>query len=620
MNKSLRHWLLKVGGLSVVGILLTNTLEVLPSLASDRNLPVIETSINGIKSDGGEYKALPLSADKVTQSTALPAAPNVLLLYADDDNDGGSPIKDMLLSYGDLGSVDLYDARSATPTLLELQAYDVVVTWSNYLYSDPTGIGNVLADYVDAGGRVIDMMFALDPNYGYQGRFLNENYTAIKGASTSYLIQCLGINTASNPVMNGVTNVCDYYRLTGTQLTPGSAALAFWEDGEIFVGVKHRVVTIAAYPGYSYLWTGQLDLVIHNAILWQNSSAKILHIHTTDTTQSIQQALNELGYLYDALSTDSWAGIDFSPYDSLIVGMDGGIIEEADILAIRENVIDQGKRAIFIGGTCIQMFVNSLNQHLVPININSYCWKIPSTPHWTLTDPAHGLSHNLPQSHNFTDPNAAIYQVRVIDPDIKSLALNGDNVIDFFYKRENFPANGGSPPVVLGDFIWFINSPDSPFWVNQNDFQLLKQLLDNALTYQPEADLSITLIDNPDPISPGQDLSYTITVSNDGPDSAFGVFASDALPTGVTLVSITPGQGGCTGLSCSLGTIASGANATIDVVVMVGANAANPLENTADISSSTFDPNPSNNSMSTETVVIYHSFVSSVMRNFTPTP
>ena len=31
--------------------------------------------------------------------------------------------------------------------------YDVVVTWSNYNYSSASGMGNILADYIDEGGR-----------------------------------------------------------------------------------------------------------------------------------------------------------------------------------------------------------------------------------------------------------------------------------------------------------------------------------------------------------------------------------------------------------------------------------------------------------------------------------
>jgi PKD repeat protein len=201
------------------------------------------------------------------------AGPNILLVAADDDNDLGSPIQGMLQAYGDLGMVDLYDARSATPSLAELEAYDIVVVWANYVFPDPVGMGNILADYVDAGGRVIDLNFAIDSSWGMQGRFVTENYTALMHGSTNYANSCLGTFDPNHPVMSDptpVTNVCDLYRISSGGVTPGSTLVASWQDGQPFVGVKDdgSVVTINGYVGYYYQWTGQMADVLHNAILW----------------------------------------------------------------------------------------------------------------------------------------------------------------------------------------------------------------------------------------------------------------------------------------------------------------------------------------------------------------
>ncbi len=194
---------------------------------------------------------------------------NVLLVAADYDSVYGSPIQQLLQAYGDLGAVDYFDAQYGTPTLEELEAYNVVVTWSNYQYSDPNGIGNVLADYVDNGGKVINLMFAIG-THGWQmgGRFMSENYTAFNGTSISGINACLGDYDPTHPIMDGVTNVCDVYRVSGTYLTPGSTAVANWSDGLIFVAAKDdgTVVSIGGYVGYAYQWTGQMADVLHNAI------------------------------------------------------------------------------------------------------------------------------------------------------------------------------------------------------------------------------------------------------------------------------------------------------------------------------------------------------------------
>jgi subtilisin family serine protease len=213
------------------------------------------------------YKARPAGTIDIAPSAGINQT-NVLLLAADDDNNGDSPIMDMLLAYGDLESITLYDPRYNTPTLEELQAYNVVVVWANYTFADANGIGNVLADYVDAGGKVIDLNFALDPSWGYLGRFRAEGYSAITIAYTGYSTSCLGTFDAGHPIMDGVTDVCDYYRGVGSALTAGSYEVARWADNELFVAAKEdgSVVTINGYVGIYYQWTGQMADVLHNAI------------------------------------------------------------------------------------------------------------------------------------------------------------------------------------------------------------------------------------------------------------------------------------------------------------------------------------------------------------------
>ena len=88
---------------------------------------------------------------------------HVLIACADD---GPGPLPALLPSYPDISVVDVMDIRSSGPTLSTLLTYDVVITWSNYVYYNATGWGDLLADYVDAGGRVILAMFAIDSELG----------------------------------------------------------------------------------------------------------------------------------------------------------------------------------------------------------------------------------------------------------------------------------------------------------------------------------------------------------------------------------------------------------------------------------------------------------------------
>ena len=125
------------------------------------------------------------------------------------------------------------------------------------------------------------------------------------------------------------------------------------------------------------------------------------------------------------------------------------------------------------------------------------------------------------------------------------------------------------------------------------------------------SDLSITNAATPNPVLAGNNITYTVVVTNNGPASASTVVFSESIPANTTLVSVTQssGTGGwtCTpgAISCSIPTFASGASTTFTVIVKV--NAATPsgtvITDTANVSSSTTDPNPSNNSATVNVVV-----------------
>ncbi|MEU8075206.1 hypothetical protein AB0B31_07125 [Catellatospora citrea] len=100
-------------------------------------------------------------------------------------------------------------------------------------------------------------------------------------------------------------------------------------------------------------------------------------------------------------------------------------------------------------------------------------------------------------------------------------------------------------------------------------------------------------------VDAGGTLSYTITVTNNGPSTARDVVVRDTMPAGVAFVSVTPSVGSCTNgqpdggkLECGLGNLANGASATIEVVgrVAVDLVPGTRLFNDAIVSSATADP------------------------------
>jgi len=118
----------------------------------------------------------------------------------------------------------------------------------------------------------------------------------------------------------------------------------------------------------------------------------------------------------------------------------------------------------------------------------------------------------------------------------------------------------------------------------------------------PSTDIAVTKTASPTLIDPpGGNLTYTLTITNNGPAVAQNVAVADTLPATVTLVSATPSQGVCTGVSsitCNLGNINNAGTATVTIVVhptQIG-----HISNTATVSGSFIDLNPSNNSSTAE--------------------
>jgi uncharacterized repeat protein (TIGR01451 family) len=82
-------------------------------------------------------------------------------------------------------------------------------------------------------------------------------------------------------------------------------------------------------------------------------------------------------------------------------------------------------------------------------------------------------------------------------------------------------------------------------------------------------DLRVTQSDSPDPVRVGDNVTYTVTVANKGPDNATNVVLTDRLPPTVTLVSASASAGTCSGtttITCALGSLANGASATVVIV------------------------------------------------------
>jgi uncharacterized repeat protein (TIGR01451 family) len=94
--------------------------------------------------------------------------------------------------------------------------------------------------------------------------------------------------------------------------------------------------------------------------------------------------------------------------------------------------------------------------------------------------------------------------------------------------------------------------------------------------------------------SVGENVTFVVTVTNRGPNTATAVVVEDAVPTGLSLVSAIPSQGTYTAPTWTIGDIGDGDEATLTIAATV--TATGPIVNTAEkTQQGEADKNPANN-------------------------
>ena len=121
----------------------------------------------------------------------------------------------------------------------------------------------------------------------------------------------------------------------------------------------------------------------------------------------------------------------------------------------------------------------------------------------------------------------------------------------------------------------------------------------------PPVNLSLIMSGSQNPAAIGADLFYTLLVRNNSVDNlADNVVVTDTLPVGVTFVSAIPQRGVCTGtgpVTCNLGRLTL--TDTVAVTIHVTPTTEGVITNNATVTTTSFDPDPANNSASSATTI-----------------
>ena len=122
------------------------------------------------------------------------------------------------------------------------------------------------------------------------------------------------------------------------------------------------------------------------------------------------------------------------------------------------------------------------------------------------------------------------------------------------------------------------------------------------ITVKPASDLAIVKAVNVTSANYGDLVKWTLTVTNNGPDKATGVYVIDTLPRGFVYVSSNLQRGSYSNGRITIGNIAVGERLTFDIITKV--NATGTFTNVANVTGKEYDYDLSNNN-DTESILIH---------------
>ncbi|MDB6035740.1 MAG: hypothetical protein JWM16_6078 [Verrucomicrobiales bacterium] len=121
--------------------------------------------------------------------------------------------------------------------------------------------------------------------------------------------------------------------------------------------------------------------------------------------------------------------------------------------------------------------------------------------------------------------------------------------------------------------------------------------LSSLLRVLPTDDVSVTIVDSPDPVPVFTTLTYFIVVTNTGPSQASGLFLTNILSTNALLQTVSSSQGACSNDSgvilCNLGTL--GGKGSALVTIQVSPLVPSSMTNRVTVSRAEADANLTNN-------------------------
>lgn len=181
-----------------------------------------------------------------------------------------------------VNNLELFSGYDFVPKVEDLLIWDVVIVTSIAKWSDSVATGDVLAEYVDQGGKVLMLGATIYGEGGYSiaGRIAEDpNYSPIPSAE--FLTEGTSVSFISHPITQDVYDITTNF-YAGTKETQGPGEpLGYYDDGSL-IGAYNPdkpIVVINVMP-FDGLWKGDFLKMVENALAWLGQQADRFDIIT----------------------------------------------------------------------------------------------------------------------------------------------------------------------------------------------------------------------------------------------------------------------------------------------------------------------------------------------------
>ncbi len=363
----------KVGSKALLCLLAAAFLLPLGARAA---LPPNVTSSHEAGSLSSTAAPLPAALSRLTQGVPYREGPvlaggaRVLLLHSlVGGTTPDAALLNLATSYpNDIALLDVHDVSSTNPTLAELSSYDVVILATNHPLVDGAALGDMLADYVDMGGKVIVTLCSWIPSWAIGGRFVSGGYGPFAVADTRYWeSHSLGTHDADFPIMDGVSTLAGTFYSRPTVL-PGTYVAAQWDDGEPLAAVKGPVIGFNVMPSAASL-SGDIGPLFRNAVTFLTTPRVRVLLAPADIYPSqlaeelvMEPMFGAVDY-YDASSATPTLA-QLARYDAVITWPNYGYADQVAMGDVLADYADIGGKVI-LGGFCWYTIGNHLDGAII---------------------------------------------------------------------------------------------------------------------------------------------------------------------------------------------------------------------------------------------------------------